>query len=173
MGTPRSGATLRARPSHAAFTLLEMVIVIALAGVVASLTLVSVFSVQQSAERRSTVTTIHALLLAQRVAAMEHAEPVSLTLELPEEPPGDGAPVFLVTLKGPNDLEDTRQLPAAGLTFADEVGPLVRTTATFDAMGRTTARDWRFPLEEGGSGTMWRILFDPIAGNPRLGRLEE
>jgi prepilin-type N-terminal cleavage/methylation domain-containing protein len=166
MSAPRIGAL---RPG---FTLIEMIAVIALVGVVMSITLVSVFSVQESAQRQSTLTTIHSLLLAQRVAAMEHAQPVSLTLELPEEAPADTQRAFVATLNGPGDVERTRTLPASGLAFADEVGPLVRTTATFDAMGRTTQREWRFPLEEGGSGTMWRIIFDPIAGNPRLERLQ-
>lgn len=152
-----------------------MIVVLAILGGVMALTIVGVAAARDDADTRGVVTKIHTLLLEQRLRAMERSDPTTLTVTA--EPEARAPEDLVVDLSGGGAPDEQRRIDAAGLRLATaEIETANWLSARFDAMGRTTEREWRFPRAGGAGGSgeskIWAILFDPVAGTPRLARLD-
>lgn len=143
--------------ARGAFTLLELVIVIALVAMIAGLVLPAVGGWSRAGRAREAMLGLHGLLLTERVEAMRQASVrrVEVTMERQEL-------VARVT------DEEPRRWPVGAVTMRDARGrEAEKLVAEFSATGRTTARRWVFEQAEGSrdaSGTLWRIEFDPVSG---------
>ena len=166
------------------FSLLELVVVLALVGMLAGVVGVAAARSTPAVRERDSLRAMAAVLAQARVEAMRRGVPVCASIEVDERDLG---------IMGPGTL---RRVSRHGLIAIDEAANhLERLDACFDASGRTDQRVWRFisaavnrtellnagvlgaPWEEAGRkgevrGRVWRIVFDPISGAPRVGRAD-
>lgn len=140
------------------FTMLELVVVLALLALVVGLVLPSLGSWSRAGRARDAVFGVQAVLLTERAEAMRRAERRSVELLVDER--------GLSVKAG----EDQRAWDAPGLRVRDAKGAIVtRASAEFDGSGRTGARRWTIEPSDGG-GTLWAIEFDPVSGAAELRR---
>lgn len=149
-----------------AFTLLEIIIVLALIGAMATLVLTGVARATPGIQRRDAVHALHSALLHARADAMQVGEVMQVQVAFSEEDAitiqrDDAAPV---THPAPNLARYTLRAPAGPNSVPEPFAPLI---ARFDTAGRTDQREWAFGLAD-SADTLWTIRFDPLSGAPRL-----
>ncbi len=181
-----TGKALRQRVRRQqGFTLLELIVVVALMGLMAGMVGVRMGNTSTIARERSTLESIVSAIAMTRVQCMRTSQPQCVVVELTED-------TFAVSAPG------VRQVIAAhGLRLIDEhMETLGTVEACFDASGRTPERVWRFisrdvkrnellntdilrtPWEHSDEvhhdvqGQVWRIVFDPVSGAPRVERVD-
>jgi prepilin-type N-terminal cleavage/methylation domain-containing protein len=168
------------------FTLLELIIVVALLGLMAGVVGVRVASGSQVSKERSALDAMVTVLATTRVEGMRTtgaSQCVTLAMEGGQ-----------LVLSAPGQR---RELAGQGLRLIDATAePMAGVEACFDGAGRTTERIWWFmsetvnrtellnaellkaPWDEAGSvrrnvqGQVWRIVFDPVSGSPRVERVD-
>lgn len=154
------------------FTLVEMIAVLAIVGVVAGLTAASLVGARSDARARDAAAGVHALLMAQRVRAMDRGAPAGVTLT-PIEDDRAGAGLLADLVVDGRSI-GARAFPGAGLSlWSPDVGEAASISVTFDTLGRTPSPGWRLIGPGDPPGRIWSISFDPIAGTPRLARLDD
>ena len=167
-----------------AFSLLELVVVLALVGLVSAIAVVRVGAGADERRPAEAVRTVYRVLLESRVEAMQQNRPIAVSVEFV-----DG----LVRVEGVGDAVDA---PAPGLRGLDEEGrELERLRVAFAPDGRADALVLRlagaglniqrafdiglldaWACDRGGSdeavrglgGKLWLIRFDPVSGAPRV-----
>lgn len=162
--------TSRARTEgRRAFTLLELIIVIAIVGTIAALVPAALSGHSRRAKRSATASAVQADLLRTRLFAMEAAARHTLRVDLAGENEED----FRLTIAA-NDESDpirARTVRRQGLAITPEPpDPDALVRAAFGSKGRTHERTWWIEAAEGPVGTIWSIRFDPVSGDPRLQR---
>ena len=169
-----------------AFTLLELVVVVALVGLMASLVGVRVASSSAVQQERAALQAMVDVLATTRVEAMRRGEMLTATLTCKQEQ-------FAVDGPGMHRLVEAQGL----IAIDDRVEPVGGHHVDFDGAGRTLQRMWWFvnedvqrtellnanllvaPWEVTGDapardvqGRVWRIVFDPVSGAPRVERVD-
>lgn len=148
------------------FTMLELVIVLVIVGMTATLVVTGVVRSNPAIQRRDAVTAIHTALLHARADAMQLGEQVSVRVEFGE----DSTITILrehaseVVVSAPSLIRHILNTPAGPNALTDPNAPL---SATFSSGGRTDQREWAFGLDD-SADTLWTIRFDPLSGAPRL-----
>lgn len=149
-----------------AFTMLELIIVLALLGGVSALILMSVTRSTEAVQRKQAIEAVHLALMHARLDSMQSGMETVVRVELQD-------PDRLVIRRAESpDLDFpapalTRHIlsvPAGPNSLPDASAPLV---ARFLPTGRTDQREWAFGLRE-SADTLWTIRFDPLSGAPRL-----
>lgn len=157
----QSSATAKARP---AFTLLELIIVLAIAGMLAAVAAVGIASSSQTREHRNAINHLSAQLRLARIAAMKKGEPVAVSISI--------APDAIAC-----EFADARtEIPARNLRIAAINGaepPEQWEGLTFEPDGRTTARSIAFASAQTSDTLLPTIEFDPISGAIELGRAKD
>lgn len=192
MPSPSSSAPDR-RPRDGtprAFTLIELVVVLALLGLIAALVAGSVGAGSDRAARRDALRSLVTLLTTQRLECLRGARSGGLSVT------AEGTILDVSTAiepGGPGAVPPVRQLRAPGMVMYDSTGAAARRLeARFDAWGRTPERRWMFlmPVLPGASADrgrapepapgrldpdrpvpadrIWLIEFDPVSGAARL-----
>lgn len=168
-----------------AFSLLELIVVLAIVGLVGGLVVAGLSRPGGAGQQRESLSSVIESLQAARLEAMRGQRPVSVTIRRE----GDR-----LVLRG---LETSRSFAAHGITpvlgtedAAVEGGGVNRLSVvdtgvdevahqgagelrvTFDSAGRTSRRLWRFAPDEGSSlgRTMWLVRFEVVSGVPALTR---
>jgi len=150
--------------SRRAFTLIELITVVAIVGLIAATLAVSIGD-QGSTLRRRAVGGVRDALILARVDAMRRVDPRTVTVSIADDRlvldggGGDGAPR---SWRAPG-----LELAEEGLSKADadrleDDGVLV---AVYDTQGRTDQRVWTFDASAAG-GTILSIRFDPVTSIP-------
>ena len=149
-----------------AFTMLELLIVVALLGLVASLVVLGVTRSSEGVQRKRAVEAVHLALLHARVDAMQSGAETSVRLEFrdPERLVIMRAEAPEMDLPAPSMTRHILRVPAGPTSLPDAYTPLV---ARFLPTGRTDQREWAFGLRD-SADTLWTIRFDPLSGAPRL-----
>lgn len=152
-------------PTRRAYTLLEVVIVVALIGLIAAVILTGFAGRSAGTARRQAVMGVIEELTIARMEALRTGKVRSARLVRVNDEDE------LVASRG----ERTRRWRAKGLEPRDSGGGVVTALeAVFDGAGRTDQRRWLLsvPDTSGGvaAGTMFRIEFDPVSGAVSLGR---
>lgn len=171
------------RAWRAGFTLLELVVVVALLGLMASLVGVRVASTSAVAQERAILQALVNVLATTRVESMRRGAVLSCSYVLE----GDR---LVVDGPGMHRAIDTRGL----IAIDDKAEPMKGGRADFDGSGRTLQRVWWFASPETNRtallngnvlrapwdvsdapagdvpGRVWRIVFDPLSGAPRVER---
>ncbi len=175
----------------AGFTLIEVMLVLAVVGILSSLILVGVGRGSESRGERALIGQIERALVMARVEAMRSRSEREVVLRF------EGEQAALVGM-GQED-----RLPSGGLRAIDERGLAVNeVTVRFGADGRTETRLWRLAgagmdaqrahdlglltdglrgpdellqgrgretvVGSGIAGRLWLVRFDPVSGVPRL-----
>lgn len=154
---PSAPASLPRGGGKKGFSLLEMIVVIALAGLLAALAAPAL--VQGSAEQRERrrLGELVDLLRGQRVEAIRRAEPVRVRLAV------DGSGLTA----GRGDEVLRRWSEWTMRPVGEEGEPVEARVVRFDSRGRSRIRRLSFSASE-RSGTIWTIVFDPVSGTPTL-----
>lgn len=146
------------------FTLIEVILVVALIGGIAVLVLSGVVGRSEGSERRRAVGGLIAELATARVEAMRSGEAVSAEARCVKGR-------LLFTAGGRR-----AEWRAPGLLLADESGKVLELARVrFQPSGRVDVRGWGVMVKDEASATsaagrMWRIEFDPISGAAMLRR---
>lgn len=138
------------------FTLLELVVILALAGLIAGLTIAAVGRVSGAAADRRTIGEISAWVSSARVEAMRSSDDVDVEVRGTD----DG---LRGTAGGRTASWRTALRPVDAAS-----GPIAAHEASFAPSGRTRARLWRFMASADGD-TIWTVAFDPVSGAPTIG----
>ena len=151
------------RDAAAGFSLLELLIVVAMMGLIAGLVSVRLLASTRAAQQRDAVDGIRLALADARVQAMRRGG--RETVQVMYEPEGRRLDVVW--------MDQSRTWTNAPVEPVDDRGRgMDDFEAVFDGEGRTRARAWRFKAGEGGD-TIFAIEFDPISGVPRSRRMTE
>lgn len=153
------------------FTLLELLITLALAGLLVGVVTVGLGRMTRASENRAALIGIVNALTVARVEAMRTSRPVRVAVEV-----SDGR---VLVREGIGDR--VSRYPVSGIQLRDGDGrPATSAAAEYDTLGRTRERVWRFeeaphspgtgPAQVGAAGAVriWRIEFDPVSGAPVL-----
>jgi len=155
--------TSRAR---AGFTLLELIVVVAMIGVLAGLVVSRIASSSDRVSIERTGRSLVANLGALRAEALRSGSSVRATLRLEGENGGGNRLVL-----DSDEVRPTKSWDMPGDTgarFSLDGGEHESVAnVTFLPTGRSTHRECVL-LSGGGAGTIFRITFDPISGEPRL-----
>ncbi len=141
-----------ARNNPRAFTLLELIIVLAIAALLAGLAVPAAARAMAGATPRSTLTDLRANLALARAAALKAGEPVQATVTLEKD-------ALSVTYQ-----DKSRAIRAAWLPdTAEQTAPQ---SVRFDPMGLADRRKLQFsaPSSDDAAPTIWAIPFDPVSG---------
>ncbi|MEQ9616596.1 MAG: type II secretion system protein [Phycisphaerales bacterium] len=152
----------RAR-ARAGFTLLELVIVVAMIGVLAALSVTSLARSSAEASIERAASDLTARLLLRRAEALKGGTPT------PVEFRAEGATLELLPVRETASshawtlgrAEDT-----IALTTADSEKPGPSASFAFVPTGRATTREFTVRAQDSGD-TIILIRFDPISGEPR------
>lgn len=168
------------RRSARGFTLLELILTLAILGLAAGLVGVSIGRLSRTTETRSALTEIVNTLAAARIEAMRGGESRTVRVRFHEgrvliSGGRDVVAPSEMTREDAPEGREARALRARALRFVDEHGREQEgREARFGALGRTRERVW---LVADGAGAeapagrkvrIWRIEFDPISGAPVL-----
>lgn len=151
----------RAGVSARAFTLLEVVLVVAVLGIVAGLVAVRIASTGAGASECEVLRQIAGTLNAARIDAMRRGAERSVVLRVNGED---------LVIERDEKVRVWEGL-GARVRMTDDRGALLdERRAVFNSWGRTDERAWRF-LANGGtgaSGRMWVVRFDAVSGEARV-----
>lgn len=152
--------TARHRTTSGGFTLLELIVALLIAGLLASIVVTGVGRSSDARQRRAALVALVSELSLARVRAMERSEARTITVSIEEGSLNAAGPML------------DRSWPFRGASFERIEGePPASRAVTFRPDGRTTAREWRFDRSS-GARTIWFIRFDPVSGAPMLVREE-
>lgn len=162
VSVPLPRACFSRQRTAAAFTLLELLIVLALIAVVGGLAASGIVASQRGDETRAALMSIVDAATLARTEAMRTARATSVTVAL------DGEHLRLTY---PPRGETRRRW--GGVRPIDAAGQLATLSARFDSLGRSDTRSWRIEQVRGGSGRgeavrIWQIEFDPVSGAPSV-----
>lgn len=142
------------------FTLVELLVVVLLLGLIASVAVVGLGAGSKGARRREAASALLAQLTMARLDAMQRGKAVTLSIEIQDEH-------FALRTN-----QADRRIPRAGLIVSSQSPRSAIVEARFEPTGRTSARLWRLEQDSSAiseaAGTIWLIEFDPVSGSPRL-----
>ena len=152
----------------AGFTLLELLISLAIIGLIVGVVSVSVGRLSRAAETRAALSGVVNALAVARVEAMRTSRSLRVVIEF-------GSDHLLIEQEG---SDQQRRYRVRGLMLKGPHGrPETKALAVFDTMGRTRERVWHIEeasLKAGNQASgaeavrIWRIEFDPVSGAPVL-----
>jgi len=151
------------------FTLAEILVVLAIMGLMAGVITTAIVRASPQTQRRQVITEFVTYLSALRLEAMRTGRPATLSIHLEK--------AALVT----NSSGQSRTWSAPFKTIRTSAGVEGdEFSITFDATGRTETRGWSFMPASSrdrpdtqhpeGRRTIWSISFDPISGSPHAVR---
>lgn len=159
---------LRTARSRRGFTILEMLVVVTMLALLASLTLTSLARTSDAAIKERAAKGLVTRLLTVRAQALESGVAHEATVSMGEEGEltmraGADTPIRSWPM---GDLSEVGG--AASIRFAlDGREPSASVTVSFIPVGRASSRRLEAVSSEAG-GTIFTIMFDPISGEPRL-----
>lgn len=134
------------------FTLLELIVVLAIAGLVLGITAAALYRSSASSARKRAMEEMVIALGATRVEAMRRASAIEIEVSTSDNE---------VTLVAG---DRTRTWEAPGLVAQSAM------KSTFEPSGLIRARAWRFADTTHSQATLFTVVFDPISGAPALRR---
>ncbi len=151
------------------FTLLELIVVLAIAGMLAGVVALGIGRGSQTRDQRNAITHLASELQLARVEAMKHGEAVGVTIRATE------------TALECDYADLSRRFTCSGLVISQidneptplhepDEGMMGRVEVVFEPDGRTRRRMIAFASGGGSDTLLPRIEFDPISGAIELGR---
>ncbi len=139
---------------RAAFTLLELLVVLSIVGLLAAVAIPAATSAMRGASPRSSLSEVRSQLALARAKALRSGRAVEARLTSE-----DGSIVVAYA-----DRE--KQVRAVWLAESEEPSP--PETVRFDSLGLADRREVQFVASRaegaGASGIIWRLAFDPVSG---------
>ena len=159
MGTRQEKVAVTRRPrlGPGGFTLLELIITLAILAVVVALVTPSIGRSTEAVRMRAEVAGFSALLRHARERAIVSQKPQAVVIEVANQ---------RMTLRAGGTDGEIRQSRALPDRLTIEATPPPALTVRFDAQGGSSGGDFRLT----SGGITWRVTVDPLTGRVRSGR---
>ena len=158
----RSSPTASAVRAERAFTLAELICVIAIVALISSVLATSLVRASPTRDRQAALGHLVTYLSLARLDSMQSAQWRTVEVGI------DG-----IHLRAQLSAGGSRSWTLPPTTLAmntSEAATSLR--ADFDSIGRTSARIWNF-IPQRPDEPIWTIAFDPLSGTPRLVRTDK